>query len=382
MTRADRPPRLLISFAPGDVHLKDALCTHLAALSRTEAIRLWSVADIPPGANSQDEFSRALADADIALLLLSAEYLASAPIQDVEIPQLLQRQLDRGLRIVPIIARTCSWRLFEWLRALAPLPRSGTALASQSGDALEQCLTDIVGEIAALSRAIGPSGAEAQRPADPSVALYSHLVSTVATLLDLDNWSNWTRGAVAPDMRWRGDWSDRLFSLHRKLNAAVWPGTIPELESSMNALFQFTYSAFDLFSEHSHLAGEGVLVATKFYQIPEWDPARYEALSQAYGAWQDACVELVREATRAANWFAATVRRHLNPMFFLLEGKFQLLEGPFQDLSFTSIVYEYSDVELEMLCRDPKEPNRRVSELKKEYLTTYAAARKVPKSGA
>lgn len=79
----------------------------------------------------------------------------------------------------------------------------------------------------------------------------------------------------------------------------------------------------------------------KFYKAGGFNPNYAEDLEK-YEAWLDQCFLLVKDATRAANWFAEVVRRDINPMFFAERGKFVVLEGPFMDLKYHASVPEFS----------------------------------------
>jgi hypothetical protein len=176
---------------------------------------------------------------------------------------------------------------------------------------------------------------------DVSTQLYSHLVDAVVMAASLDRWADWTSFALSPDAQWPKDVADHVFDLGRRIQTAIWPGRLQELERSLRT-FALTYgAAFQVFSEHCHEDGEWLRL-DRFYKISEWDEKRYHRLHDEFKTWQRACNDLLREATRAANWLADTVRQTLNPGFFLLHGKFSLVEGPYSaDLSFYSTVYEY-----------------------------------------
>lgn len=105
--------------------------------------------------------------------------------------------------------------------------------------------------------------------------------------------------------------------------------------------------AVNIFSEHiSDKEEPQNFIGDKFYRITEWNPDLYSELLNKYKCWTDTIDELLRESTRAANWIAANVRRHLNQMFFALEGKFQITEGyPYA----INTVYEYTDAEIKAL---------------------------------
>ncbi|MDC0679538.1 TIR domain-containing protein [Sorangium atrum] len=69
--------RVVISSSPEDTVLTSQLLAHLRALERSRSVDIWTDGDIPPGADARAAMEEALAAADVALLLVSASYLAS-----------------------------------------------------------------------------------------------------------------------------------------------------------------------------------------------------------------------------------------------------------------------------------------------------------------
>jgi hypothetical protein len=71
-----QPARAFISHAPQDAaHLK-RLLAHLAALRREGLIETWHDRLIEPGANRRHQIDMYLNQADIVLLLVSADFIA------------------------------------------------------------------------------------------------------------------------------------------------------------------------------------------------------------------------------------------------------------------------------------------------------------------
>src|SRR5262249_31931560 len=116
-----RPLRLLISFSPKDQELKDQLVRHLAGPGRFAGIDLWTSDQVRPGQERTRAVDEAVNRADVALLLVSADFLASDFLQGVEVPKLVKRCEDGGLRVVPLLLRSCHWEVVPWLQGLVML---------------------------------------------------------------------------------------------------------------------------------------------------------------------------------------------------------------------------------------------------------------------
>src|SRR5690348_10447884 len=119
--RRDRAINLVFSSASADAELQQELATHLAILREVGDVRCWTVDDIPPGEDRHRELTNALANADVVLLLLSSDFLASSTILQIETTTLQMQQEHRSLCVIPILLRTCAWQYHPWLAQLRPL---------------------------------------------------------------------------------------------------------------------------------------------------------------------------------------------------------------------------------------------------------------------
>lgn len=113
-------------------------------------MRPWLLDDVSPGDDWKHELGVALGSVDLALLLLSAEALASDLFRQVEFPRLLDQHIQRGLRVVPVLLRSCSWQRYPWIGNLAPLPRNRKAISASRGDVRDQVFSQVVEEIGRL----------------------------------------------------------------------------------------------------------------------------------------------------------------------------------------------------------------------------------------
>jgi hypothetical protein len=115
-TTANTPPvdgnavEVFFSYAHEDEQLKYSLGKHLAILKRRGTIAGWHDRMIGAGREWRAEIDRHLNSAQIILLLVSADFIASDFCYGVEMERAVERH-DRGeARVIPIILRACLWQ--------------------------------------------------------------------------------------------------------------------------------------------------------------------------------------------------------------------------------------------------------------------------------
>jgi hypothetical protein len=126
--------KLFISYSHKDEEFKNELITMLAGLQRQGIIDTWQDRQIEGGDEWYTSIQDAMNDCDLALLLVSPDYLSSRFIQEEEQPKLLQRHKEMQLRVMPIIVRPCKWQSEPTLQGLQALPRDNKAVITFSKD--------------------------------------------------------------------------------------------------------------------------------------------------------------------------------------------------------------------------------------------------------
>jgi TIR domain len=144
------PPAVFISYSHSDKRWKDYLVRQLGVLEREGLLTSWHDGLIQPGADWLPAIEAAMADAEVAIFIVSADFLNSKFIRRKEITDLLERRRQEGLRIIPLIARPCPWQNVLWLAAIQARPLDGKTLAGLSKVKAEQVLSDLAEEILQL----------------------------------------------------------------------------------------------------------------------------------------------------------------------------------------------------------------------------------------
>jgi len=100
---------VFISYSHKDEDLRQELDAHLKILERQGYISAWHDRKIVPGAEWDNEISAYLEKADLILLLVSANFLASDYCWNIEIDRAIQRHEDGDAVVVPIILKPVDW---------------------------------------------------------------------------------------------------------------------------------------------------------------------------------------------------------------------------------------------------------------------------------
>lgn len=135
-------PKVFISYSHKDEDWKNRLQTQLEVLQMEGLLSIWEDRQIEAGNLWLPEIELALNTADVAILLISADFLVSKFIRGQEVPRLLERREKEGIRIIPLILKPCPWRKVAWLSALQGASRDNIELSGltehQQDSALSQ----------------------------------------------------------------------------------------------------------------------------------------------------------------------------------------------------------------------------------------------------
>lgn len=141
---AVRPKRLVLSYAREDARLAAELEAHLRILEKQGLISTWTERRIAPGSNWGAEVEEAFRSADVILVLVSPDYLASDYTYGRELTMALERQRAGEVRVIPIRVRPADLEGSE-LGGKVALPRSGIPIASSANR--DAAWADVVSDI-------------------------------------------------------------------------------------------------------------------------------------------------------------------------------------------------------------------------------------------
>ena len=105
VAKEEKPERtdVFISYSHADKEWLSRLQVHLKPLERDHKIAIWADTKLRGGDKWRIEIDKALAKAKVAILLISADFMASDFIAGNELPPLLKAAENDGVLILPII---------------------------------------------------------------------------------------------------------------------------------------------------------------------------------------------------------------------------------------------------------------------------------------
>lgn len=104
---------VFVSYSHNDIEYLERLKIHVKPLEKKGVLDFWSDTKIKSGSKWEDSIEVALEKAAVALLLISADFLASDFIVGNELPPLLNKAEEKGLVILPIVVKPCRFKQDE-----------------------------------------------------------------------------------------------------------------------------------------------------------------------------------------------------------------------------------------------------------------------------
>ena len=95
----------------------------MAPLAADGTVKLWDDTQIPPGADWLAEIEAAMGRAGVAVMLVSADFLASRFCTEVELAGFVKAQEERGLKVVGVLVSDCLWQRVPYLAERQMLPK-------------------------------------------------------------------------------------------------------------------------------------------------------------------------------------------------------------------------------------------------------------------
>jgi hypothetical protein len=163
---------LFFSYSHVDEKLRDQLEIHLAALRRQGLIDSWHDRRIAAGEDVGQAIDNHIDSADVILLLVSPDFIASDYCYEREMKRALERHQSGDARVIPVILRPCDWHDLPFGKLLAT-PKDGRPITKWPN--IDEAFQDVV-------TAIKAGLTQHKRNAKPSTSSVSDTTTTTSRL--------------------------------------------------------------------------------------------------------------------------------------------------------------------------------------------------------
>lgn len=177
MLEPNRAIEVFFSYSHKDQDLRDQLETHLSLLKNQGVLSGWHDRKIIAGTEWAGEIETHLNTAQIILLLISADFLASSYCHGIEIIRAMERHNAGETRVIPIILRACDWHDAPFGK-LQALPTDGKPISGRGWPNRDEAFLNVTQGIRKIINVIRDTAKHAQ----PSQYLRNNLsFSSLAT---------------------------------------------------------------------------------------------------------------------------------------------------------------------------------------------------------
>ncbi len=164
-----KPVSLFYSYSHEDEGLRNKLAKQLKLLQRQGVIHEWHDSRIEAGMELGAEIHQHLEAADVILLLISDDFMASDYAYDKEMARAMERHEARAARVIPIILRPCDWHSAPFGK-LKALPKDGKAVTTWTNQ--DEAFLDIARGIRTVVESLGSKGTgNTDPPPRPAITL-------------------------------------------------------------------------------------------------------------------------------------------------------------------------------------------------------------------
>ena len=149
-----RKIKVFISYSHRDRTFRKNLDQYLKNLMRNYPAVSWHDGEISPGIDFEKEIEKNLREAQLILLLVSQNFIASDYCHDKEMKEAMERHDAKEARVIPIILQPSQWQGDDTpFGKLLALPRDGKPITKWSNraeaylniaDGIKQAIIDLL----------------------------------------------------------------------------------------------------------------------------------------------------------------------------------------------------------------------------------------------
>ena len=150
---SDKAIDVFIAYAQADAPLLERLRKQLAAAERIGLIDAWHDGEIEVGSDRQASARKAMQEAEIVILLLSADFFASEYLYEQEMSWALELAKTNQAAVLPVLLKDCTWQLTP-LSKMRILPSNGVPVTDAHWVHPDRAFKQVVDEVIERSNEI------------------------------------------------------------------------------------------------------------------------------------------------------------------------------------------------------------------------------------
>jgi len=143
-----RSINVFIIYSEQDKLLKDELLKHLELLKKSGEIRIWDESQLRPGDKISSRIKEKLYEADLILVLVSSDLIASKK-DNIQLKMSLDRADKDEVILIPILLRPCLWHGSK-VGEYKSLPKNNIPVTSGHWSTRDEAYLSIVEELSNL----------------------------------------------------------------------------------------------------------------------------------------------------------------------------------------------------------------------------------------
>jgi len=149
---APQKVKLFISYSHTDEacvaeHGDRSIMPFMKSLEKKNGFQIFCDRDIATGRLWDEAIKAQVLECDIALILVSQDYLNSNYCQEEEVAPFIKRRDEGKLTIYPLIVSACQWQEHAWLKATQFQPRGGRFLNKLQSPELSEIFNTVADEL-------------------------------------------------------------------------------------------------------------------------------------------------------------------------------------------------------------------------------------------
>jgi parallel beta-helix repeat protein len=133
---------VFITYSHKDEALRNELENHLSILRRQGLISTWNDRKIGAGKEWKEQIDSHMNSAQVILLLVSSDFLASDYCYDIEMKRAIERHESGQARVIPVILRPVEWQDAPFGK-LQALPTNAEPIVSKKWGSADEALVDV-----------------------------------------------------------------------------------------------------------------------------------------------------------------------------------------------------------------------------------------------